>query len=52
MGMYFLIMAPIEEIQNESDILLELKDSIQEERILLAQLTGQNSFTRLARKIL
>jgi methyl-accepting chemotaxis protein len=47
-GLYFLIMAPIEEIQEESDSLLELKNSIQDERIILGKLTGQSPFVRLA----
>ena len=47
-GLYFLIMAPIEEIEEEKEYLLELKNSIQDERIMLGKLTGQSPFVRQA----
>lgn len=46
-AVYFMIMAPIEEIRGEQQILMDLKDSIQVERITMNKMLGQAPYVRL-----
>jgi methyl-accepting chemotaxis protein len=46
-AVYFMIMAPIEAIRGEQQILIDLKDSIQVERITMNKMLGQAPYVRL-----
>lgn len=46
-AVYFMIMAPIEKIRGEQQVLMDLKDSIQIERITMNRMLGQAPYVRL-----
>jgi len=47
-GLYFMIMAPISKIKSEKQVLSDLRESIQTERILINKLLGQSPYVRMA----
>jgi methyl-accepting chemotaxis protein len=47
-GLYFMIMAPIEKIETEKNVLDALKNSIMNEQILMNRLLGQSPFVRMS----
>ncbi|MDC7233008.1 MAG: methyl-accepting chemotaxis protein [Spirochaetales bacterium] len=51
-GLYFMIMAPIDEIRKEQQILSDLKDSMQTERILMNKMLGQAPYVRMFEDLL
>jgi len=46
-GVYFMIMAPIAKIQSEKKVLDDLKQSIQNEQIIINKLLGQSPYVRM-----